>query len=458
MKKLLYFFFILLISSNVVFSNEITDDYVDIAKNLMNENNIIDAKKYVDLVLILEPDNERAFALKNIINSNEQTFIVADTPVTIEEFPLNSNIEDVEIAKGIIYFNEENYEKAIKSFKRAKKENREISYYNIALSYKMLGNCSKTEKYLNKIFENNLQSEDALLLSATMYRGSERLDRLKSVLEVSPANYKALFYTAEYNKNIGAYQVAEEYYKKAIDSESKLAAAYLGLGQCYFETGNFDDAIQNFQKYLTFIPDDDEVSFLLAKAYEKIGLTAETKKILMGMQSLGSERNYLFELAKVNYFEQNYQIATYILKRIIREEKSPLYYNLLGLCYYQSENMNDALIYFSKALELDKTSPAIYYNMASCYSVTGDKELAKQYIDVASAIIPTDAKSYADKTIMYLKLSKYDMALETVNEGISKFEDDKNLYIIKLKICKVLGNMNEYEKTKNVLYSRFGTK
>ena len=437
MKKLLYFFFILLISSNVVFSNEITDDYVDIAKNLMNENNIIDAKKYVDLVLILEPDNEKAFALKNIINSNEQTFIVADTPVTIEEFPLNSNIEDVEIAK---------------------KENREISYYNIALSYKMLGNCSKTEKYLNKIFENNLQSEDALLLSATMYRGSERFDRLKSVLEVSPANYKALFYTAEYNKNIGAYQVAEEYYKKAINSESKLATAYLGLGQCYFETGNFDDAIQSFQKYLTFIPDDDEVSFLLAKAYEKIGLTAEAKKILMGMQSLGCERNYLFELAKVNYFEQNYQIATYILKRIIREEKSPLYYNLLGLCYYQSENMNDALIYFSKALELDKTSPAIYYNMASCYSVTGDKELAKQYIDVASAIIPTDAKSYADKTIMYLKLSKYDMALETVNEGISKFEDDKNLYIIKLKICKVLGNMNEYEKTKNVLYSRFGTK
>ena len=51
MKKLLYFFFILLISSNVVFSNEITDDYVDIAKNLMNENNIVDAKKYVDLLL-----------------------------------------------------------------------------------------------------------------------------------------------------------------------------------------------------------------------------------------------------------------------------------------------------------------------------------------------------------------------------------------------------------------------
>ena len=120
--------------------------------------------------------------------------------------------------------------------------------------------------------------------------------------------------------------------------------------------------------------------------------------------------------------------------------------------------MKNALKYFNEALNLDKTSATIYYNISRCYSVLKDKENENKYIEAIKNVKPLNPQQFADLAIAYYKISDYQSALSTINNAVKYFPGDKKLYKVKMRLCKLIGKTNEYEQTKADLLLKFGVR
>ncbi len=456
MKKLILTLALCLIALPI-FANEITDDYIDIAKNYLNNENTKKAQEYVNLVLLLDPNNEKALSFKKL-TTQEKDGINSNLTVEVKETVLSMSSKDKSAElnnKGVDSFKEENIENAVKYFKQAIscKKNNCVAYYNLALCYKMQGKTLLAEYNFKRAYFINKNFLQCLIGIADMKNGAEKLKYLNRAAENK--SFEAFYLLGEYYFEQENYTLALKNYSEALILEPNLADAYLKAAQCCYNQEDYELAGINLKKYMTYIPDNDFAHFLLAKTYRHLGYDTNALQELNTTISINSKDEYLFELAKVCYWDQNYDISIYILNKLIKENsKNSNYYNQLGLCYYENGNINLAKENFNKALELDDKSATIYFNLSKC-----DKDNAEKYLQQAEQIVPQSPKQAIDLAIMYYKISQNQKALDTINEAVEIYGcDNKDVYKAKMRLCKLIGNFNEYEKTKAELAMRFGAK
>lgn len=459
MKKLLIIFLCIFIAYPVI-SSEVTDDYIDIAKNFLNNENKIKAQEYIDLIFLLEPNNEKAKTFQELTNPEEEN-INKDKIVEVKEIPLKI-YSDNKFAKlnnnGVEYYNQENIKEALASFKKALvgNKNSHITHYNMALCYKTLGNKFLAATNFKLAHFKNPNFSQSYVGLANVIQGEKKLYYLKMAAEQHNAD--ANFYLGEYYKTYKNYVMASRYYNEALIIEPNLAVAYYNLGKCYYELEDYDLAIMNFKRYLTYMAADDNAHYLLGKAYLHLRYDSQALKEFKKAIVLNRKSEYLFILAKLCYYNQKYDTSISILNSILKGDEDSSYYNLLGLCYFEKEDMKNALKYFNEALNYDKTSPTIYFNISRCYTVLKDKDNADKYIEAAKNIKPLSPQQFADLAIVYYKISDYQSALTTINNAVNYFPGDKKLYKVKMRLCKLTGKFNEYEQTKADLLLKFGVR
>lgn len=455
MKKFIISIIFCLISSPL-FASEITEDYIDIAKNYLNRENNHKAQEYVDLVLLLDPTNRKALSFKKLTEPNIK--IINKNIVEVKESVIYDNNQD-NAAKynnqGVEFYNNDDIKKAIKCFKKAilSKKRNSIAYYNLALCYKsqgkiLLAECNFRLSYLkNKCFSKGLVGLANLKLD------DEKIKYLN--IAATQKNYQAYYYLGEYYFENKKYNLALRNYNEALLLEPNLADAYLKSALCSYEIEDYDLAGINFKNYIKYFPNNDFAYFMLAKSYDYTGYKLNAIKELNKAISINRKDEYLYELAKICYLEQNLDISTYILKNLIKNNpQNANYYNLLGLCYFEEENLSQAKENFQKALKNNSLSAAIYFNLSRC-----DKQNGKSYLDKAKQIIPQTAEQYIDLAMFYYKISDNNTALKTINDAINLYGNTtKSVYKTKIKLCKLTDNFTEYTKTKAELALKYGVK
>lgn len=456
MKKFFVTLFIILTVSYPVFSSEITDDYIDIAKNYLNAENNKKAQEYVDLVLLLDPNNKKAKSFK-AITVPETTDINKDKIVKVEENALKLSVNSQTALlnnRGVGYYNEENINDAIKFFKKAISYNRRncIPHYNLALCYKQQGKKYLAEYYFRRSYALNKNFTNGLVSLANMKkRNSEKL-KLLTIASKSKNAY-ANYYLGEFYFEKQNYKKALLNYSEALIINPNIAQAYLKAAQCCLELEDYEMEIINLKKYMTYISDNDDAHFMLSKAYCINGYLNNGLHELNKAIKINRKDEYLFELAKICYEEQNYDLSIYIINKIIKNSDNANYYNQLGLNYYEKNDLKNAKDNFEKAIAIDPKSATIYYNISKC-----DSDNALSYIETAKQIVPSTPQQAIDLAKMYYRISENDNALLTISEAVKKYCNDKEVYKAKMKLCKLIGDYNEYEKTKIELSMKFGVK
>lgn len=455
MKKTIIIFFLTFLTFCPVFSSEITDDYMDIAKNYFNAENNQKAQEYINLILLLEPDNQKAKSF-NVIMIPEKTNINKDKIVNVEETALKLSANN-QVAilnnNGVDCYNQKDFNNAVKLFRKAINCDKKncVPYYNLALCYRAKGNKLLAEYYFKKSYSFNKNFTYGIVSLANMKTGSAKLNLLDMA-----AKYKnpfAYYYLAEDCFEKKNYRKALINYSEALIIEPNIAQAYLRAAQCCLELEDYDMAIINLQKYMSYISDNDDAYYLLSKAYRSAGYETKSFQELKRAISLQRKNEYLFELAKMYYADQNYDLSVYVIKNLIKDKPEANYYNLLGLNFYEKNDIQNAKYNFEKALEMDSNNAMIYFNMSKC-----DKENSSLYIEKAKRIVPQTPQQAINLAKMYYKISDNESALKTIDDAILKYGDDKKLYKTKMKLCKLIRNYNEYEKTKMELSIKFGVK
>jgi Tfp pilus assembly protein PilF len=133
-----------------------------------------------------------------------------------------------------------------------------------------------------------------------------------------------------------------------------------------------------------------------------------------------------FTVADALYKDHKYQEARQEYQRVL--EAQPELYEAhvrIGLCYYQLDDLENALTFFKRALEKMPPSPDVLINLAAIYLQRGDLEQGIQYIRQLDEKSITDPSLFYNIGALFFKEGHTDLAIEYLQKCLTV--DDKYL-------------------------------
>ena len=479
MKKFIVLFLIALISISPVYSNELADDYFDIARNFAQNGDNTRALEYVNYVLMINPHNAKAMEFKNKLIPQETNDDLVRTALTLAKQNNVSELSILDIPKsnkykientseyynkqGKQYYLNEDYDNAIQSFFRAVTlDNKNyIAYNNLGLTYWMRNNLDNAEKYFKKATQICKTYPQPFINLALLYKQRGNMDKhieyLNKALEANPDNYWTYYLIGDYYSSVGNYPASIQYYETSISLNSNFAPPYLALGVAYFKTDKYEKSIDAIEDYLELNSNSDFAYSMLAKNYYLTQDYTLAKQCIKKALMLNQTNTYRMELAKIEFSAGEYENA--LLNFQILEPDYPYadLYNYIGLCNLNMNRYELAVINFNKAIVADNQRPIYYYNLSQCYKALDEKKKQVQYLNTAIQITPVTYQDYIDLSYIYYDTEKSNMAIRTLENGIAAYPDNKTLYLALMSLYKKLGETTKYNNIKNTIEMRFNT-
>ena len=254
---------------------------------------------------------------------------IEELELLMSKYPNNSIIN---FRLGFAYKENKDYDKAAKYFKEAKR----INPYNSTYSDIIIT--------LAKIQESLGQDE----YSRQDYQLA--LNYFNKALDYDSTYAPVMFRIGNIYYKIKDYQLAIEYYRNGIKNSdlSPKKYKYLNqLGKFYTKANNNEKALEVFDKVLDIQPGYVPAIFEKAKIFKSQGNIDKSKVLLL----------------QITNIDPTYVSAYELLMDIEKDFK----------------NYNQALKYGSMCLDFNSTSHTVNARMATIYNETGDYEKAKSY-------------------------------------------------------------------------------
>ena len=180
----------------------------------------------------------------------------------------------------------------------------------------------------------------------------------KEVLEAQAADERAdLLDQGNADMAAGNYAAAREAYEKVMAEvdESQHLSLLQGVARTYYEEGDVDKAIETLDKALVNAPDDEATLKLAINLLVAQGREAEAKPYMDRLpEGAGVDANTVLNLGIQRYNENDYPGALEYFDRAATENPNMVeVYYFRGLTHLGSENNEQAVADFKKALEID---------------------------------------------------------------------------------------------------------
>jgi eukaryotic-like serine/threonine-protein kinase len=172
---------------------------------------------------------------------------------------------------------------------------------------------------------------------------------------------------------------------RALAITPQLAEGHTCLGNVFFSSGRYEEAVNQFQRSLDLDHNSDETLRSLAAAYQKLG------------KASAAERAY----RKAISLRPNYWGV----------------YNAFGTFYYNQARYADAVAMFKKAIQLAPLSYNGYSNLGAMYLLLGQYGEAVEALKQSIALRPT-ANSYGNLGTVYFYMRRYSDSAESVQQAL----------------------------------------
>ena len=228
------------------------------------------------------------------------------------------------------------------------------------------------------------------------------LELFQKMLEQDPKNPHLLNKVGLCLSHEGQISQAEEYFKKALFLDEKLAETYINLADVYYKQNRLWDAIDLLQGAVAIMPDNVALRHYLARIY------IEDKRYDDAIDALDS----VLELAPKNY-DANWDlgmvyfetgdwagaIANFeeVLKYI---EDNELIFYQAALAYEANDEIDKAISNHLKAIAVNDKFPLAYKRLGMLFMARGDKNDAKEYFEeYINFDVPQEEKDNIKKII-----------------------------------------------------------
>ena len=261
-----------------------------------------------------------------------------------------------------------------------------------------------------------------------------------------------------YNNLGSCYHMKKEYpeaithFQKALSLDSNYVSALKSLGNAYFETHRDDEALECYQKGIVLEPSDGATYHYMGMIYANKQIYTKAVECYDKAALLSPKHETYNELGNAYFklFEFD-KAAQYFEKAVELKPAEPLYQNNLktaqdshnnlaadsakllslqfnekGNSYHRSQEFDQAIFYYQKAIEENPNDPLIQRNLGGSYTARKDDLGALPAYLRAVEIDNNDANTYNDLGCCYTRLNRFAEAIDCFDHAMAI--DPSNIY------------------------------
>jgi tetratricopeptide (TPR) repeat protein len=192
------------------------------------------------------------------------------------------------LSNGMDKFSSEDYEGAIREFRRSiamapRTENSLKAYDFIASAYLKLEDTEKAMKAYSDSIRMHPESDEAHVKLGNLYFQEDRFQEAEreyaKAVKLNPSSNN-LYALGQAHLSTGRYQDAEAAYARYIRQNPESGNGYYGIGQAYAKQGRYEKAIDQFEKSIALRSDFYYAHAEMGYAYADLGETEKAQEIL----------------------------------------------------------------------------------------------------------------------------------------------------------------------------------
>lgn len=358
---------------------------LEVFKNEVLDIDPMDKDSLVYLAIIYEDSNQPELAIEVFEQANE----------------LYPNDYQILTNMGTLYGKRENFGLAIEYFEKALELNpsNQTVLANIGVIHKKLGDIEAGIKTYEQLYELEPRNTKWLLHLARLYRQQDNWDGAKKYLDKAlkinekealamlkdnqkenPVDIEAYLELGRAYQQLKRWGKALNNYEKALQLDPENITASTLIGNVYSSKGSLHIALEYYQKSLALDANNDYVFYRLGNAYNRLGIYGPAIEAYQQCLALNpTNRNARNNLGVVYYKNDQPQLAveTYLQSLTIHKDHE-VYHNNIGYLYLMTGELEQALPYLERSLELGLTDFASR-NLGHYYLVQKNAAKALEY-------------------------------------------------------------------------------
>ena len=256
---------------------------------------------------------------------------------------------------------------------------------NFTKAYELQPSNPEVVKQMTELYFNNRQFQKAM----------EFAQKCSSCPDVDRILGMCYYQTEDYGK-------AQTFLQKAVAKNDKDAEAAYTLGRTFLELENEKSAIPQYQKAITLDPSRNAWMYELGLIY----YSQEDYKNALKYFNQATDAGY----NKSNDFYENYGFAQIytgdsdngvktLTEVLNKKPNNKELLNNIANAMYDTKRYDDALLYFSKLLELNPKDASSLFMAGMVFQKKGEKEKGQKICDKAIEMDPSLAKNRQKKDI-----------------------------------------------------------
>ena len=233
--------------------------------------------------------------------------------------------------------------------------------------------------------------------------------------------------------HLGPVQAAIDAYERAIELDKQYKDPYYGLGILYFsKVGNYEAAIETFQRALEHHPGDSSFIVFLGITYSRMGQFDAANKAFQQAIDLDPESTFAYGNLSIVYLHQSRfaeMIAT--CEREIEIEDDHSARRMLGYVYELTGQPEQAIRQLEQSIALAPDDYEARGALAKMYRITGRTQEACEHYAIASEMAGRDDEyglacfeSVSGNSEQALKLLETALAKEQLQPGWARIDPE----------------------------------
>lgn len=288
-------------------------------------------------------------------------------------------------------------------------------------------------------------------------KNNKAIEMYKKIISDNPDNIHAQVGLGLFYNSLGFKDKSEQIFyllsKKAVDVSPVVTEVLVN----YIEKNNIKDAVTILTGLLKGQPDNSELNYAMAVAYDRSKMKDET---LMYLKKVKPDSKFytiaVVHTAVVLHDDKRSQEAITTIEKALDNQKDNLeLYNFLAFLYEETGNFDKAEDVLKKALSFDESNTKLHYRLGVVYDKAGNKQESINSMKKVIELEPTNANALNYLGYTYADMgTDLDEAERLINEALRYKPDDG--YILD-SLGWVYYQRGEYEKANEYL-TRAGSK
>ncbi len=229
---------------------------------------------------------------------------------------------------------------------------------------------------------------------------------------------------------------------------TQCANKFYKAGQDFYEAGNYEDAIEQYNKWLSEDSDNSKAYIARAKAYKRLDNKKKAADDYSRAAALTEDEEDFMKAANLYFDIKDYERAAKMATRAIEEDKKYINAHKKAIkSYIKLKEYKKAQFYSNKLIDMEENAANFYWR-GFIESNLNNLNQAEKDLRKSIELSPKMIEPYKTLADVLYRAEKYDQALAICNKGLKI--DKKNKPLLKTRSL-VYKEKDEYPKAINDL-------